>query len=137
VPNHPRFQPQVGRTEDLSAFADLQFDAVYFNSVLDELGLALGGGRNHQVGAAALQALLQGAGFTAVAMVPYTFFDRMADVDELIEWSRISSFSNWLSASPQAQRDTVRARLAERLLPLREDEQIRLARHLVFASARR
>lgn len=109
--------------------------------VLDELGLrgeAFGaGGRNHQVDAGTLAGLLHGAGFEAVQVTPRSFTDRVADVDELIAWSRSSSFGNWLAELDDADTAAVRERLADRLAARRGTDGIALQRHLVFAAATR
>ena len=182
---HPRLHTKVGRAEDLSAFADESFDAVYLNSVfhwvpdqpkalaealrvlrpggrialnsadalrphesnvllrqaLDEAGLRgvgqAAGAHNHRVDASRLAELLAQAGFIGIEVAPHTFVDQLQDVDELIAWSRSSSFGNWLSDLEAEPRALVRARLAELLEPLRRVATIPLQRHLVFASARR
>ena len=181
---HPRLRVQVGRAEDLSAFDDGGFDAVYLNSVfhwvpdqpralaealrvlkpggriavnsadgerphdatrllgevLDSLGLARDGADSgaihHRVGAAQLERLLTDAGFADVRVRAHTFVDRVRDVDDLIAWSRSSSFGNWLSDLDAAPRARVREQLAERLEARRGGTAtVALERHLVHAHA--
>lgn len=182
---HPRLRTQVGRAEDLSAFEEASFDAVYLNSVfhwvpdqpralaealrvlrpggrialnsadaarphdsnlllrraLDDAGLQHvgqpAGAHNHRVDAQQLAGLLTQAGFDGVEVAPHTFTDQLQDVDELIAWSRSSSFGNWLSDLERDQVAAVRQRLAALLEPLRQGTTIPLQRHLVFASARK
>lgn len=184
---HPRLRVRVGRAEDLSAFDDASFDALYLNSVfhwvpdqpralaearrvlrpggriavnsadgerphdasrllaevLDALGLAQdgasGGGIHHRVGALQLERLLADAGFADVRVEPHAFVDQVRDVDDLISWSRSSSFGNWLSDLDAEARAEVRARLAERLETRRggKVDTVALERHLVHAHATR
>lgn len=131
-----------GRIAVNSADAQRPHDsAVLLDRVLGELGLrgpGIGaGGQNHRVDGVRLVELLVNAGFTEVELTHHTFFDRLHDVDELIAWSRSSSFGNWLSDLKPAQLSQVRDRLADALDPLRTSDFIPLRRHLVFAGARR
>lgn len=184
---HPRFSVSVGRAEDLSAFGDASFDAVYLNSVLHWIAdqpKALGearrvlkpggrlavnsadasrphdanlllrqvltdlgreddpsihGGRNHVVDRAGLEALLAGAGFGELELQSRSFTDTIADVDELIAWSRSSSFGNWLSDLSIEDLAPLREGLQRRLEAHRHagDGLYRVQRHLVFGSGRK
>ena len=108
---------------------------------LDDAGLQHvgqpAGVQNHRVDADRLGGLLAQAGFDGIEVTPHTFTDQLQDVDELIAWSRSSSFGNWLSDLEPEQVARVRERLAGLLEPLRRGATIPLQRHLVFASARR
>lgn len=114
---------------------------VLLRQALDEVGLRsvghAAGAHNHRVDATRLAELLAQAGFSGIEVASHTFVDQLQDVDELIAWSRSSSFGNWLSDFEPDQRGRVRDRLAELLELRRRGTTIPLQRHLVFASARR
>jgi SAM-dependent methyltransferase len=174
------FRAQVGRAEDLSAFADGSFDVVYLNSVfhwvadkpkalseirrvlrrggrlgvnsadasrphqsaaiLRELLLEEGlgdhnSGTNLAVDADGVRRLLDAAGFVQVEVRNHLFVDFHDNVDELLAWSRSSSFGNFLTNLGPEGKAQIRDRLAARLEPLRTPNGIRLERYLVFATA--
>ena len=104
---------------------------------LDHVAAASGFGTNFRVGGAELTRLLEQAGFQNVRVKGHTFVDTVANVDDLIAWSRSSSFGNFLSDLTAEQLDKVRARLSAKLEALRTREGIKLERYLVFATATR
>lgn len=179
----PNFETQVGRAEDLSAFADASFDVVYLNSVFHWVAdkpLALAevfrvlkpGGRfgvnsgdaerPHQsavllreaaqaagieaarqphgrnIGAvsnAQLKALLDRAGFANYEGATRTIVDDVPDAQDLLEWSRSSSFGNSLAAFEGEERRRLVDALAQRLERYRRNGVIQLERYLIFATA--
>lgn len=84
-----------------------------------------------------LNRLLHTAGFVDIAVKQHVFVDFHKDVDSLLEWSRSSSFGNFLSGLGAEGQQQLRAALAERLEEFRTPEGIRLERYLVFANARK
>jgi len=70
-------------------------------------------------------------------VTPHTFVDTLDGVDDLIAWSKSSSFGNFLSDLDPAELQRVRARLGQKLEAARTPDGIRLERYLVFATARR
>jgi arsenite methyltransferase len=97
---------------------------------------AAGGfGNNHRSSRDELSSLIQGAGFSELDIQSHTFVDDVESADALLEWSISSSFGNFLSDLDPAQRARVRARLATKLEPFRQDGVIKLERYLLFATA--
>lgn len=94
-------------------------------------------GTNYRVGEQELAELLLAAGFVDVEVTPHTFVDTLDGVDDLIAWSKSSSFGNFLSDLDPAELQRVRARLGQKLEAARTPDGIRLERYLVFATARR
>jgi len=107
---------------------------------LVELGLdaaASSLGTNFRVSGAELSRLLVEAGFVDVRVQPHTFVDTLAGAADLVEWSRSSSFGNFLAQLGDSQLERVRARLDEKLEARRTAAGLTLERYLVFATARK
>jgi ubiquinone/menaquinone biosynthesis C-methylase UbiE len=115
-----------------------QSAALYREAVLEEgfdIAEASAFGTNFRVTGAALHKLLEEAGFERVEVVAHTFVDEIADADDLIAWSKSSSFGNFLSELNPEQHTRVRVRLQEKLEAFRgSDGKITLERYLVFAT---
>ncbi|HTV17546.1 MAG TPA: methyltransferase domain-containing protein [Polyangiaceae bacterium] len=94
-------------------------------------------GTNFRVGVQELAELVRAAGFVDVDVQPHTFVDTLDGVDDLIAWSKSSSFGNFLSDLNAGELQRVRARLSRKLESSRTPDGIRLERYLVFATARR
>jgi len=99
--------------------------------------VASGFGTNFRVGEQELGELLRAAGFVDVEVQPHTFVDTLEGVDDLIAWSKSSSFGNFLSDLDAGELQRVRARLSRKLEASRTPSGIQLERYLVFATARR
>lgn len=116
--------------------ASLVRDAV-LEEGLNQAAAASGFGTNYRVSARELSSLLTHAGFVDVQVKQHTFVDQVRDVDDLIAWSKSSSFGNFLSDLEPAQQTGVRARLADKLEARRGARGIELERYLVFANAKK
>jgi trans-aconitate methyltransferase len=81
--------------------------------------------------------LLESKGFVDVVVRRCSFVDQLAGVDEFIDWSLSSSFGNWLADLTSEETGRVRTRIEALLEERRSGTGIALARHMVFASARR
>lgn len=95
------------------------------------------GGPSHRLSAKALGQLLESKGFVDVVVRRCSFVDQLAGVDEFIDWSLSSSFGNWLADLTSEETGRVRTRIEALLEERRSGTGIALARHMVFASARR
>ena len=82
-----------------------------------------------------MRSLLEEAGFTRWQTREHTFVDEVRDADDVIAWSRASSFGNFLADFDHSQLQRVRDRLARKLDALRTAKGILLERYLVFATA--
>lgn len=114
-----------------------QSAALYREAVLEEgfdIAEASAFGTNYRVNGPALRELLEQAGFERVEVVAHTFVDDIQDADDLIAWSKSSSFGNFLSELNAEQQKRVRERLAKKLEAFRKDGVIKLERYLVFAT---
>jgi ubiquinone/menaquinone biosynthesis C-methylase UbiE len=114
-----------------------QSAALYREAVLEEgfdIAEASAFGTNYRVNGPALRELLEQAGFERVEVVAHTFVDDIQDADDLIAWSKSSSFGNFLSELNAEQQKRVRERLAKKLEAFRTDGVIKLERYLVFAT---
>jgi arsenite methyltransferase len=94
-------------------------------------------GTNFRVGGQELAELVAAAGFVDVDVQSHTFVDTLEGVDELMAWSKSSSFGNFLADLDAGELQRVRARLSQKLESARTPEGIQLERYLVFATARR
>ena len=103
---------------------------------LSDVAAASGFGTNFRVNGAELERLLLEAGFVDVRVVARTFVDELAGVDDLISWSKSSSFGNFLSDVAAKDLPRLKDRLAADLEAHRRDGKLHLERYLVFAVAR-
>jgi arsenite methyltransferase len=104
---------------------------------LGDVAAASGFGTNFRVTGDELEQLLQEAGFVDVRVTARTFVDELSGVDDLIAWSKSSSFGNFLSDVTPQDLPRVKARLAAELETRRSGGKIQLERYLVFATARK
>jgi arsenite methyltransferase len=102
---------------------------------LDRAAAANALGTNHRISAGDLRRLLESAGFTQVQLSSRTFVDSIADVDDLVNWTKSSSFGNFLSDLSSEQVQRVKWGLAQKLERYRRGEHFQLERYLVFATA--
>jgi len=75
-------------------------------------------------------------GFTDIRLEVRTFVDHFATSEEVVAFNLASSFGNFLSQLQPSRREAVERLLAAELEELRDEEGIRLERHLIFAFAR-
>lgn len=108
----------------------------FIQTALADAGLA-GRWRDPQGGSdgAALQVLLEEAGFRPGDSVLHTIVDFHDNVDDLLTWSESSAFGNFLSGFSPDERSRIRAALAARLESRRTPDGLRLERYLRFATA--
>lgn len=105
---------------------------------LGDVAAASGFGTNFRVTGNELAQLLNEAGFVDVRITARTFVDELSDVEDLIAWSKSSSFGNFLSDVSLSDLPRVKARLAAELETRRSGGgKIQLERYLVFATARK
>jgi arsenite methyltransferase len=104
---------------------------------LGDVAAASGLGTNFRVTGDELEQLLNEAGFVDVRITARTFVDELSDVEDLIAWSKSSSFGNFLSDVALSDLPRVKARLAAELETRRNGGKIQLERYLVFATARK
>ena len=104
---------------------------------LNDEAAASGFGTNFRVNGAELEGLLLEAGFADVRVVARTFVDELAGVDDLLSWSKSSSFGNFLSGVTANDLARLKSRLTADLEARRRNGKIQLERYLVFAVARK
>jgi len=73
--------------------------------------------------------------FKAVHVIVRTITDHFENVDEMLAFSRASSFGNHLSGLNAVEKDRVRRALADELERYRDSQGIRLERPFIFAVA--
>lgn len=95
-------------------------------------------GRNlGAVSGARLRALVEGAGFEAYDGATRTIVDQLPDAQDLIDWSRSSSFGNAVAEFDPQELRRLLAALTRELQPHRHADGFRLERYLIFATARK
>jgi arsenite methyltransferase len=77
--------------------------------------------------------LFRASGLREKQILVRTFTDYAATIDDVIAFSRASSFGNHLSGLTDAERGRFRQALAEELERERDAQGIRLDRHIIFA----
>jgi ubiquinone/menaquinone biosynthesis C-methylase UbiE len=109
----------------------------FIRRAMTEIGVKYG---DHlpSVSSRELEALVTGAGFVAYQGELRRFVNSYRDADALLAWYSSSGFGNFLANVSEARRNRVRDALDRLLEPKRDtDEDIRLKRFLLFATARK
>jgi hypothetical protein len=104
---------------------------------LSDVSVAQPHAHNYRVNVAELTGLLENAGFVDVAVFAHTVVDDVSGAEDLVRWSKSSSFGNFLNELDQAQLQRVCERLEYELQAYRTARGIQLERYLVFGVARR
>jgi len=89
----------------------------------------------HRVDIGEVRTLFKESGYRALQLEIRTFVDYDASVDEVLEFSKSSSFGNDLSAFTDEQRQRFRAAFEKELETTRDAKGIRQERNLIFAVA--
>jgi len=97
--------------------------------------LELGRGIPHRVDIRGVRTLFQEGGYRSLQLEIRTFVDYDKNVDEVLEFSKSSSFGNDLSAFTDEQRQRFRAAFEKELETTRDAKGIRQERNLIFAVA--
>lgn len=84
-----------------------------------------------------LRALVQAAGFTAYEGGTRTIVDQVPDAQDLLDWSRSSSFGNAVADLDAQELRRVLAALTRELQPHRHQDGFRLERYLIFVTAKK
>lgn len=91
----------------------------------------------HRVSSPELRGLFVETDFDEVSLEIRTFVDYDSSVDEVLEFSKASSFGNDLASLGEQQRQRLRTELAREFELLRDPRGIRQERHLIFAVAKK
>lgn len=91
----------------------------------------------HRVSSAELRGLFVETDFDEVSLQIRTFVDYDSSVDEVLEFSKSSSFGNDLASLREDHRQRLRAALDQEFELLRDPRGIRQERHLIFAVAQK
>jgi arsenite methyltransferase len=110
---------------------------VFVRSALARAGIQIGSDAhpNLGIGGEALEAILAETGFIGYHGELHTLVDFHRDAETLIRWSESSAFGNFLFSLSEAERERVRASLADLIEVHRTPKGIRLERYLHFATA--
>jgi ubiquinone/menaquinone biosynthesis C-methylase UbiE len=115
---------------------ELLLKEVFRSSDLEEV-TEVPSATTHKVSSAELFQLLESAGFVDIELDIKTFVDHFEDTSEVLAFNNASSFGNFLSALRHEERALVHSLLEEQLERRRDQQGIRLERHLSFAIAKR
>jgi hypothetical protein len=92
-------------------------------------------GSPHRLSSQEVRELLRSGGFREHQIHVRTFIAHARAVDDVLASSRASSFGNDLSTLTEAEIRQVREELAIELERFRDEQGIRLERHIIFAIA--
>jgi arsenite methyltransferase len=93
-------------------------------------------GTPYKVSSQHLRRDLAAAGFSEIDLHIRTFTDHFVSTDEVVAFNLASSFGNFLAHLTPERRAAAHGLLAAELEQLRDEQGIRLERHLIFATAR-
>jgi arsenite methyltransferase len=110
---------------------------VFVRSALACAGVQIGNEAHPNLGidGKALEAIFAETGFIGYRGELHTIVDFHPDAERLIRWSASSAFGNFLSSLSEAEKEGVRASLADLIEVNRTPKGIRLERYLHFATA--
>jgi arsenite methyltransferase len=110
---------------------------VFVRSALAHAGVPIGNEAHPNLGidGKELEAIFAEAGFVGYRSKLHTLVDFHPDAERVMRWSASSAFGNFLSSLSEAERDRVRASLANLIEVNRTPKGIRLERYLHFATA--